>query len=87
MDSCAPVNLKNNVCARMTAATMRQIQLTTHSDFVSDAIISLLVGRVRGRHLTNYFPFFSTNPGQFASAFVRLPLVSLLKSSRTPLLY
>jgi len=62
-------------------------QLITNSDFVNVPIISLLVRRRPARILTGYFPFFSTSPGQLASAFARLPFVSLLKSSRTPLLY
>src|SRR5262249_33812188 len=34
-----------------------------------------------------YFPLFSINPGQFELALMRLPFVSLLKLSRTDLLY
>src|SRR6266498_958720 len=66
MDSSAPVNLKNNVWPRITAATMRQSQLTIRSVLECEHIKVSLVCRWQARSLTNYFPFFSTNLDQLA---------------------
>src|SRR5436190_24148539 len=58
MDSSAPVNLKNNVWARITAATMRQVQLTIRSVLECEHIKVSLGLSVANSKPYKLFPLF-----------------------------